>query len=365
MYVARFGAAYIIKRMPYTGSQHVPACPSYELPTELQDGEAAASAVTEDPETGLTTVRLGFALSRWDGRSVTRTPGQQCDSLSSNRPTLDLAGLLRYLWNRAELNRWQPGFAGKRNWAVVRKLLLSAAASSVVRGDPLQKWLFVPETFAVERGDEIRNRRSVQWAADATRASGLRRLLLLCGEVKELAPARHGHLAIIKHMPDQPFAIDGQLFARLERRFERALSLWSGADGTHLIMLATFGLNSAGVPSIDQLTVMSVNEQWIPLKDTFEARLLHELARGQRRFIKILSRTAQTDGDHPSVALTDAGDRPVLLHISTDAFGVVSDGAVTRRQPEPDQWVWHVNAYPMPALPAAVKRSTGELATLT
>ena len=35
MYVARLGDGFIVKRMPNTGSHHVPDCPSYEPPAEF------------------------------------------------------------------------------------------------------------------------------------------------------------------------------------------------------------------------------------------------------------------------------------------------------------------------------------------
>ena len=85
MYMARLGGDYLLKRMPYTGSQHAPACPSYELPPDVLEGERAAdSAVVENPDTGLTTVRLGLALSRWEARAVDRNFSDQVNSVSSS-----------------------------------------------------------------------------------------------------------------------------------------------------------------------------------------------------------------------------------------------------------------------------------------
>jgi hypothetical protein len=351
MYVARFGAAHLIKRMPFTGNQHAPSCPSYELPAEVQDEGTAASAVVEDPETGLTTVRLGFALSHWGSRAADPTPGGPNDSVTSGHPTLDLAGLLRYLWSRAELNRWQPGFAGKRTWAVVRRRLLLAAASSVVRGESLQERLYVPETFAVERGDEIRNRRAARWATAAPRTGGPRRLLLLCGEVKEIAPSRHGCLAVIKHIPDQPFVCDGPLYRRLEARFERVLSLWGADDTLHLMSLATFCLNGAGVPTIEQLSLMAVDEHWIPVRDAFENCLIRQLIRDSRRFIRILSIPPHPSDTHPCIALIDVGDEPGLLHITSGRSGAMDIIEPRSSKAPPDNWVWHVDAGAMPVLP--------------
>ena len=48
--------------------------------------------------------------------------------------------------------------------------------------------------------------------------------------VKEIVPARYGFRAIVKHVPDQAFAIDEQLYRRLGRRFEAELGLWSASD---------------------------------------------------------------------------------------------------------------------------------------
>jgi hypothetical protein len=37
-------------------------------------------------------------------------------------------------------------------------------------------------------------------------------MMLLIGEVKEIVPARRGYSCVIKHVPDQAFAIDEPLY---------------------------------------------------------------------------------------------------------------------------------------------------------
>ena len=65
MYVARLGYGFIVKRMPSTGSQHAPDCPSYEPPAEFSGlGQVLGSAITEDPATGETTLKLDFSMSK-------------------------------------------------------------------------------------------------------------------------------------------------------------------------------------------------------------------------------------------------------------------------------------------------------------
>ncbi|MCC7458051.1 MAG: DUF1173 family protein [Nitrospira sp.] len=131
MYVARLAGSnegYIVKRMPDTGCQHAPDCPSYEPPPEASGlGQVLGSAITEDPATGETTLKLDFPMSKIAGRSTMPTAGGDSDSVASSGTRLSLRGLLHYLWDQAELTRWQPGFAGKRSWGTVRRHLLQAA----------------------------------------------------------------------------------------------------------------------------------------------------------------------------------------------------------------------------------------------
>ena len=135
MYVARLGDGYIVKRMPDTGNHHAPDCPSYEPPAEFSGlGQVLGSAITEDPATGETTLKLDFPLTKMPGRSQMPPAGGDSDSVASDGTRLSLRGLLHYLWDQAELTRWQPGFEGKRSWATVRRYLLQAAENKIARG---------------------------------------------------------------------------------------------------------------------------------------------------------------------------------------------------------------------------------------
>src|SRR6266542_2024294 len=65
MYVAHVGDHYIIKRMPYSGVEHAPDCISYDPPLELTGlGEVLGSAIQENAETGTTTLKFDFSLSK-------------------------------------------------------------------------------------------------------------------------------------------------------------------------------------------------------------------------------------------------------------------------------------------------------------
>jgi Protein of unknown function (DUF1173) len=320
MYVARLAGTnegFIVKRMPYTGSHHAPDCPSYEPPAELSGlGQVLGSAISENPATGETTLRLGFTMTRNGGRSTLPAAASANDRVATDGTKLTLRGLLHYLWDQAELTRWQPGFAGKRSWATVRKHLLLAAENKIARGGALNSRLYIPEVFAVEQRDAINARRVAQWAHARASPGKAHHLMLLIAEVKEIVPARYGFKAVIKHVPDQAFALDEQLYRRLGRCFEAELSLWGAANNLHMVMIATFGVSEAGVPTIAELSLMPVTSQWIPIENAFEVQLVERLVSDGRRFAKCMRYNLAAEGELATVVLLDTGDQPCALRLT-------------------------------------------------
>ena len=354
MYVARLAGSdrgYIVKRMPYTGSHHAPDCPSYEPPPDLSGlGQVLGSAITEDPATGETTLRLDFPLARMPGRSTMPPTGGESDSVSSSGTKLSLRGLLHYLWDQAELTRWHPGFAGKRTWATVRRHLLQAAEHKLARGDSLRARLYVPEPFSIDERDAINARRLAQWQHAVAAPGKPQHLMLLIGEVKEIVPARYGFKAIVKHMPDQAFAIDEQLYRRLGRRFGSELALWGASDDIHMVLIATFGVSSAGVPAIHELCLMPVTQQWLPVEDGFEKQLLERLVGENRAFVKGLHYNLGRGNRIASAVLTDCEGSPPMLFIIPAGLGEAAPGHQTG-DPSPTVWMWRRSGEQMPAFP--------------
>jgi hypothetical protein len=361
MYVARLGDTCVAKRMPGTGSRHAPYCPSHEAPADATGlGQLLGTAITEDPTTGKTTLKLGFTLSKVSGRTGTPAAGAGANSVASDGTSLSLRSLLHYLWDQAELTHWQPGFAGKRSWATVRRHLLQAAQHKVVRGDSLAASLFVPEIFSVDQRDAIQARRAVQWVQAMPSPGKPQRLLVLIAEVKEIAPARFGHKAVVKHLPDQPFALDDQLYRRMARRFALELALWGATDQLHLVMIATFGLSAAGLPTIAELSLMPVTHQWIPVEHAFELQLIETLVREGRAFIKGLRFNLDQGRWMACATLTDVGERAVELSIAPPGSqDQVGTQAISPESPSADNpaWTWRPDEGAMPPLPRP-RRST-------
>jgi len=354
MYVARLGDGYIVKRMPDTGSHHAPACPSYEPPAEFSGlGQVLGSAITEDPATGETTLKLDFPLTKMPGRSQMPPAGGDSDSVASDGTKLSLRGLLHYLWEQAELTRWHPGFAGKRTWGTVRKHLLLASEDKIARGGSLRSRFYIPEVFSVEQRDAINARRVSQWSQAVAVPGKKQHLMLTIAEVKEIVAARYGFKAVVKHVPDQAFALDEQLYRRLARRFESELALWGAADDIHMVMIATFSVTAAGIPTIVELSLMPATRHWLPVEDGFEKQLVERLVADGRYFVKGLRYNLSAGSEMASATLTDCEDSAPLLFV-VHARSEESEGSGRYLQmgdPSVPVWLWNPSSEAMPSLP--------------
>ena len=351
MYVARVDGAVILKRMPLTGPHHDPTCDSYEPPPELSGRGEVLGAIAEDADDSAIRLRLDFSLSKRRGRSTPSTD-EPPDAARTDGSKLSLRALLHYLWEEAELNCWSQGMAGKRNWAVVRHRLAMAVAHKLVKGVPLARKLFIPETFAADRKAEIADRRRLELAALV--ADGRTQpLMLLVGEVKEIGQARFGVKLVIKHLPEMPLMLGDDVHRRLKSRFAAELALADTVAGARLIAVATFGRGAAGVPSIEEIALVAVTEQWIPIENAFEAELVDTLVVSGTRFIKTLRYNLKKTRPLASAVLPATRPQPTALFIlppdAEEGFTSALQELVETSALQ--AWIWHACAG-MPPLPA-------------
>jgi Protein of unknown function (DUF1173) len=355
MYVARIGDRHILKRMPETGPQHDPSCDSYEAPYELSGfGHVAGRAIQENIEDGVTVLKLDFSLSKTGAKSAPApTEAGDAGGVRTDGSKLSLRALLHYLWDQAEFNRWRPGMAGKRNWAVIRKFLLEAAEGKTTKGRSLLDVLYIPEMFNSERETEITQRRVAFMNRIAATVGSRRPLLVLIGEVKEIAAARFGHRIVVKHLPKFPFMLNEDVHRRMTAKFANELSLWASMPEAHLIAVATFGLAANGVASVETIALMVVNENWIPFEHNYDAMLLDVLTRRRASYLKGLRYNLSAGRPLASVVLREDGAAPVAMYIvppnADDAYRAAL--AELTNESEMTAWVWTAGDAAMPPLP--------------
>jgi hypothetical protein len=354
MYIARLEDQYLIKRMPLSGRDHDPACPSYEPPYELSGlGPLIGNAIQIDAS-GKADLKLDFSLTKRGPRSASSTPTEPSDPAIRSEPRkLSLRAMLHYLWEAGELTEWRSTWAGRRGWGRVRNSLINAAAQMTARGGPLSDMLFVPEVFHPEDKDGIAARRASALKAAQATGSGPRKLMMIVAEVKEFSAAREGQRIVVRHMPF-PLMIEEGAWWRLATRYEIEFELWRSSEAFHLIVIATFGVSTAGIASVEEIALMVVNEHWLPFEDIHELRLLEKLSHLKRKSVKGLRFNLPREAPIVSVTLPEQKPDPIAMFIVPASAGDEFEHALAdmiEARPEIASWVWRVAEGEMPRLP--------------
>ncbi len=354
MYVAKIGPdKYVIKRMPDTGLAHTHRCASYLPPEELSGlGQVLGSAITEEADSGLTAIKLGFRMSKAERAAPAGAgSGGVADSVAADPNRLTLRAVLHYLWQEADLATWSPGMAGKRNWRIVSWYLRQAARGKFTKGKPLATRLYVPEPFNAEKKTEIAARRLAAWAPMQQHGTS-QQFMMLIGELKAIDPARFGHKLVIRHLPDAPLMVGDTLLNRLNKRFGDELELWQSDDDGHLMVIATFSVGRAGLATAEEISLVMTDRNWLPYESLADKLLLDTALDAQRRFTKSLRYNLAPDKPMASLVFTDT-ETPTaafLLHSDEDrdtAAQIASDTGTA-------VWTW-VLGEDMPALRPAVR----------
>ena len=204
-------------------------------------------------------------------------------------------------------------------------------------------------------GTEGRDRRTTRASLSPLDVNGGRRpLMLLVGEVKEVAQARFGQKLVIKHLPDMPLMLPDDVHRRLKARFAAELEFADAIDGAHLIAIATFGRGAAGIASVEEIALVATTEHWVPIEHAFEAELVAARAHSGHRFVKGLRYNLKRTDPLVCVVLPWTRPRPTALCVAPPdadgAFASALDDLIAAS--DLPAWVWHTGAA-MPPLPIA------------
>ena len=314
MYVAKLNDHHVIKRMPMSGHKHSTECDSYDPPPEISGlGDVLGQAIIEDIEDGSTSLKLDYSMSKGAARKAPAQTDKESDTVRTDGKKLTLRGTLHYLWHKSQLDRWYPAMEGKRSWNVVRREILEAAIGVSAKGENLTDLLYIPETFNLDNKDAIVARRN-KHTSRAIVNGKKKDFMMVIGEVKAFEVSRYGHKAVIKHLPDFHFMIADDLWKRMNKWFELELELYSILDNIHLIMMGTFSVGLSGFASLESMTLMIVDEHWLPFENKSEYDLISLLVREKRQFTKGLRYNMDSKRPLATVSLNDAHE-PTAMYV--------------------------------------------------
>lgn len=177
--------------------------------------------------------------------------------------------------------------------------------------------------------------------------------MLLLGEVKQIEPARFGQKLLVKHLPDCPLMLNEELHRRLLRLFNNELTLWNAVEGAHLIVLGTFSAGPTGILSFQEMALMVVNQNWIPIENLYDQQLLSALSEARRRFVKGLRYNLPIHRPLASVVLSDTQPRPIAMYLIPPGANEEYEAEMAHliQSSELTSWCWHMETEEMPAFP--------------
>jgi hypothetical protein len=361
MYIAALAGKFIVKRMPGTGPDHATDCLSFLPPEELSGlAQVQASAITEDPDDGTTTLKLGFPLRKNSkSRAAPENTGGKATEAKGAPRKLTITSVLHFLWHEADLGKWYPRMEGKRFWGVIHHALRRAAAAKIVKGQDLSRILYVPEYFKVDDKAEIAARRNRIFTYLRSAGRGATPFGLVIAEFKGMDPTAHGARFIFKHAPDCSFYADAELVKNFERVFGDQLRLIEAMGSGHAIVIASFSIAKAGYPVLHEIGMMLVTDNWIPFEGLRDLDVLTALTEQSRAFQKQMRFNLPSDAPIASAVLLDTTD-PVALFVADNpddagALALLTTASEETRYPS---WCW-IDDEPMAAFPEK-RRSPSE-----
>jgi len=115
----------------------------------------------------------------------------------------------------------------------------------------------------------------------------------------------------------------------------------------------TIGGTSAGIVTVNEIAVMTVTEQWLPIENAYEHKLVDRVARLRTKSVKGLRFNLASKEPIANIVLPQA-QPPYALYIvppsATEDFEVTLAQMIARR-PDLSSWIWRVKDGEMPPLP--------------
>ena len=117
-----------------------------------------------------------------------------------------------------------------------------------------------------------------------------------------------------------------------------------------MVMIATFSVAVAGIPTIVELSLMPVTRHWLPVEDGCEKQLIERLVADGRSFVKGLRYNLGAQSTLASATLTDCeGSAPLLFVVHA---GIEDSGRYLEVcDPSVPAWLWSPSREAMPPLP--------------
>lgn len=322
MYIAH-RSRYYLARKPGTGSLHSPTCPSFELDQAESGKVSYENNVIRSKRDGTMSLKILAPLSQ---KVVDRSESAESDidakapPPAERKPTerregMSLSGLLAYLWEEAELNRWYPNFAGHRNWFIARKRLIDAAQRIVTKRMNLSDVLYLPEPFKMSEKDEIEKRRNAAYDRIMKNTSSTSKYMVVIGLIRKLNIQSDSVSIMLAHQKDSLKYWGKKHIVRKLEATPVSQIVEDENSGVIVYTLMVVSRDDNDVLHIRDIGFLPVDLRMLPSYTKEDFKLTDKLVVEERRFIKTLRYDGHRNKVLPDYFLVDMGEKPVPLAI--------------------------------------------------
>lgn len=316
--------SYHLARYPTTGTDHEPLCEFFALDDKTSGLKGYAGGVLRESTDGMLAIKLNVGLTEKDPPEKDDCPPRPpIQRPAGGQDQMTLMGLLSLLWTEAGLNCWYPGMAGKRNDSVVRYRLYEAARRIRSGKTCIADRLFIgtdPRHSAAMKQTELLS----------SEAYKDKRLMLLStlpryDEEKHEASLKFLPFRYFGGLPITFFGSSGQ-WKNVCTRFPSEYAAWK-AGGKVVVFALTSPADTTrrGISvRAQQIVLMHITENWIPLDSSYESTVASKLDNEQRSYIKPMRYDASVSEVFPDFVLLDTrGSTPFPMEVfgmSTPAY---------------------------------------------
>jgi hypothetical protein len=124
-------------------------------------------------------------------------------------------------------------------------------------------------------------------------------------------------------------------------------------DDVHLMIIGTFGVSVTGIASFEEVALMTVTEQWLPMEHSFDKALIEAMVHENRRFMTGMRYNLPSTRPLACVVASDTNPDPTAMYIvppgASDEYNIALNKLV--EESNLASWIWRAGVTGMPALP--------------
>lgn len=364
---------YFLALWPGERDKHDSSCFFHEA-SKPGDVIAKLKAPVVEEEDGTFSLKADFTLEQRvvaKRAGVTRKPPAQGKESTKN-PGLALISILWFLFEKAGLNGWHPGWT--RDWGTVRAHALRVARQNKLNGALISERLYIPRKFHpsqkhliedeyrrhfeafVEQAKKFEAAREDQNPGEKATVS--MKLALVVAELSEIRTAKYGMEIRLKHMAQAIYARPSDIDALKSRA-----PLCFDVEGLprHNIGIFLVRASAKGYLNLVDGALSLVSRDYVLVDSGYEVQLADALVDANRRFKKpldVLTELEISEGKtvRPDFILYDCGSKPCFMEV----WGMLDEQYETRKREKLELygrsgfelWQWEAaHGEVLPALP--------------